>query len=58
LVLRLQRLLNLVPDGAFGPITEAAVRRFQRDRGLDSDGIVGPLTWRALDVAGLKGRGV
>jgi hypothetical protein len=35
-------------DGDFGGETEIAVRRFQRDRGLDADGIVGSGTWRAL----------
>lgn len=35
-------------DGAFGPSTEDAVKRFQRDAGLATDGIVGPLTRAAL----------
>jgi peptidoglycan hydrolase-like protein with peptidoglycan-binding domain len=39
-------------DGIFGADTEAAVRRFQRDRALTVDGIVGPRTWAEIDALG------
>jgi peptidoglycan hydrolase-like protein with peptidoglycan-binding domain len=35
-------------DGRYGPRTEAAVERYQGDRGLPVDGIVGPQTLSAL----------
>jgi hypothetical protein len=52
-VKELQELLNadgfaLAVDGLFGRSTEAAVKRFQNEQGLDDDGVVGPLTWAAL----------
>jgi Putative peptidoglycan binding domain len=50
LVGEVQADLKVAVDGNFGPDTEAAVIQFQRDRGLDSDGVVGPRTWAALDA--------
>lgn len=40
-----QTAVGVVPDGVFGPTTEAAVRRFQREHSLVPDGIVGPKSW-------------
>ena len=37
-------------DGIFGRQTDTAVREFQRNVGLTSDGTVGPKTLRALDM--------
>jgi len=45
------RALRLQPgpvDGLYGPLTEAAVERFQSSAGLAVDGIAGPQTLRAL----------
>ncbi|MGF7057979.1 M14 family metallopeptidase [Brassicibacter mesophilus] len=36
-------------DGIYGEATRQAVMEFQRNNGLTSDGIVGPMTWRLLD---------
>jgi len=38
-------------DGRDGPLTTEAVVHFQRAHRLQTDGIVGPVTWRALDAA-------
>jgi D-alanyl-D-alanine carboxypeptidase (penicillin-binding protein 5/6) len=56
LVEALQRTLNarvkpspdLGVDGDFGPMTEGAVVEFQRSKGLEPNGVVGPETWAAL----------
>lgn len=37
----------LAADGWFGPNTDYVTRDFQRRRGLQSDGIVGPASWAA-----------
>ena len=37
-------------DGLYGPLTEAAVERVQRDSGVSVDGIVGPQTRRVLNA--------
>jgi len=38
------------PDGDFGSRTQRAVIEFQRSKTLGADGIVGPLTWNALEA--------
>ena len=38
-------------DGDFGRATEACVKSFQSDHRLVVDGVVGPMTWDALDKA-------
>lgn len=46
----LQRKLNLMADGIFGPLTEEAVKELQKAKGLAADGVVGARTWAALGV--------
>jgi Putative peptidoglycan binding domain len=48
-------LPSIVADGAFGPLTEEAVKKFQRSATLDgvplvADGIAGPATQQALAI--------
>jgi len=39
---------DIAVDGRFGPRTETSVREFQRNFGLNPDGVVGALTWNRL----------
>lgn len=54
---KVQGVLGVATDGIFGPVTEAAVIQFQREKGLAVDGIVGPNTWSALKGGGSSGGG-
>lgn len=49
-VVSLQRALELTPDGSFGPVTQGAVKRFQRTRPAlwPADGVVGPKSYAAI----------
>lgn len=50
-VKRVQRRLRVRPvDGVFGRITERAVKRFQRRKGIEADGVVGPATRDAMGL--------
>ncbi|WP_291408703.1 peptidoglycan-binding protein [Actinophytocola sp.] len=47
-ILNRKQSAGLAVDGIFGPLTDKAVREFQRRGGLEVDGIVGPKTWGRL----------
>ena len=44
-----QEKLNITPDGAFGPMTQQAVMKFQKSQKLAIDGVLGPKTLSYLD---------
>jgi peptidoglycan hydrolase-like protein with peptidoglycan-binding domain len=50
----LQNILGINADGIFGDQTEAAVIKFQSENNLDADGIVGAMTWAALEAKATK----
>lgn len=59
-VVYLQQRLNahghsLIADGIFGFGTQQAVQRFQAAHGLTPDGVVGPMTWNALETVPIGG---
>ena len=49
-VQRMQQALNITADGIFGPGTEAALKAWQKSKGLPTTGIVDPTTRAALFV--------
>tara|TARA_R110000751_G_scaffold85225_2_gene170216 strand:+ start:1018 stop:1935 length:918 start_codon:yes stop_codon:yes gene_type:complete len=49
-VKQLQKALGIAADGIFGAGTEAVVKKFQQDNGLDYDGVVGRKTWEKLGI--------
>ena len=46
----LQKALRITADGSFGPITEAAVKAVQLNAKLTQTGVVGTLTWKAVEA--------
>ncbi|MFI0366918.1 peptidoglycan-binding protein [Actinomadura sp. 1N219] len=41
------RSWNIVPDGEFGPISRRTCANFQTEKGLEPDGVVDAVTWKA-----------
>ncbi len=49
-VRRLQKALGIGADGQFGPATETALKTWQKDHGLKTDGVAGPDTFAAMGL--------
>jgi hypothetical protein len=47
----IQKALGIKADGAMGPKTRRALKRFQKAHGLKADGVAGPATLQALGLA-------
>lgn len=47
-ILRARGYADAVINGEFDAFTDLVVRQFQKDKNLDQDGVVGPLTWAKL----------
>ena len=47
-VKHVQRVVGATQDGDYGAATERRVKAWQKSRGMFVDGVVGPVTWKAM----------
>jgi hypothetical protein len=47
-VKHVQRVIGATQDGDYGLATERRVKAWQKQRGMFVDGVVGPVTWKAM----------